>query len=54
MGCGRVTRGRWAWYNDEGGPGDTWDVGGWHEEGGRGTMVKVGRATRGMWEGDKR
>ena len=24
----RVTRGRWAWHNDEGGPSDTWDVGG--------------------------
>ena len=26
MGCGRVTRGRWAWHNDEVGPNDTWDV----------------------------
>ena len=44
MGCGRVTRGRWALY-DDGGPGNTWD-------GGRDTMMKVGRATRGVWEGD--
>ena len=54
VGCGRVTRGRWAWHNGEGGSGDTWDVGGWHEVGGRGTMMKVGRATHGMWEGDTR
>ena len=34
-----MTLRRWAWYNDEGG---------------RGTMMKVGRARRGMWEGNTR